>query len=672
MPGGIAAERGKPAGQNLYIGYKRGGLRDDATIHCLPFFRASSQQSVEANFDVENFNAANALSGIEAIPVERITRDYRWATDMFATDDLEFSVFTPFGAIPEPGRGNEGQLRDALLPAVTATLTVDNRRGDATRTLVFAIDFIDAPGVHALDDEQLIGFAWRRRYGYAARADSGAIQLTQGWSIHRALQNANHVHPLGTCGGFALEVPPGAQRTLTLAMGVYLEGFVTTGLDATYFYTRHYRDLSDVLTTALDRATQLQTRARELDDQLRSSPLNENQQFLIAHATRGYYGSTQLLDVAGDPLWVVNEGEYCMLNTLDLAVDQCFWELDQSPWVVRNLLEQFSDRYSYRDQCGLSFTHDMGADNHFAPQGRSSYEMPKLTGCFSFMTQEQLCNWVLIACNYAVKTNDTHWLAQQAQLLRDCAESLRNRADDTGLMCVDSSRCEGGSEITTYDSLDESLGQARANTYIAVKCWASWLALDLMHRMIGQTLDDNLADRIAAKLIDGIDPRGTLPAVLETDNPGHRSRILPVVEALVYPAYWLRHLDDPALREPVASALDNSLIDALRKHTLTLLLDPAASNRFADGGIKLSSTSDNSWVSKIAIFQHVARAVLRLHEHEESIVELFDRADAAHARWQTAGSTYWACSDQFVQGTAKGSRYYPRIITAALWLDEQQ
>ena len=36
----------------------------------------------------------------------------------------------------------------------------------------------------------------------------------------------------------------------------------------------------------------------------------------------------------------------------------------------------------------------------------------------------------------------------------------------------------------------------------------------------------------------------------------------------------------------------------------------------------------------------------------------------------TDGSGYWACSDQFVSGVAKGSRYYPRIITAALWLDE--
>src|SRR5205085_5751220 len=86
---------------------------------------------------------------------------------------------------------------------------------------------------------------------------------------------------------------------------------------------------------------------------------------------------------------------------------------------------------------------------------------------------------------------------------------------------------------------------------------------------------------------------------------------------------------------------------------------------------KLSSTSNNSWMSKIAIFQEVARKVLGLYE-EPGMAPLFEKADAAHVKWQTDGSGYWACSDQFVSGVAKGSRYYPRIITAALWMEEQQ
>ena len=72
-------------------------------------------------------------------------------------------------------------------------------------------------------------------------------------------------------------------------------------------------------------------------------------------------------------------------------------------------------------------------------------------------------------------------------------------------------------------------------------------------------------------------------------------------------------------------------------------------------------------MSKIAIFQHVAREVLGVTS-DQKMAKLFADADAAHVKWQTDGSGYWACSDQFVSGVAKGSRYYPRIITAALWL----
>ena len=75
-------------------------------------------------------------------------------------------------------------------------------------------------------------------------------------------------------------------------------------------------------------------------------------------------------------------------------------------------------------------------------------------------------------------------------------------------------------------------------------------------------------------------------------------------------------------------------------------------------------------MSKIALFQFVARAVLRLHEMDARIEQQFRSADAAHVRWQTDGSGYWACSDQFVNGHAKGSRYYPRGIIAAMWMSE--
>ena len=125
--------------------------------------------------------------------------------------------------------------------------------------------------------------------------------------------------------------------------------------------------------------------------------LSDDQQFLIAHATPVYYGSTQLLDVGGEPFWIVNEGEYCMINTLDLAVDHVFWELEHNPWVVRNLLDSFVAFYSYRDQvkvpdgkggfklapAGISFSHDMGVHNNFSPFTTAATNCPSSTPCAS-------------------------------------------------------------------------------------------------------------------------------------------------------------------------------------------------------------------------------------------------------------------------------------------------
>jgi xylan 1,4-beta-xylosidase len=110
------------------------------------------------------------------------------------------------------------------------------------------------------------------------------------------------------------------------------------------------------------------------------------------------------------------------------------------------------------------------------------------------------------------------------------------------------------------------------------------------------------------------------------------------------------------------------LYEALSKHTVALLKDPEKRNFFPDGGIRLSSTSDNSWMSKIALFQYVCTKVLKI-DADPAIRQSLAGADAAHVKWMTEGeSAYWACSDQFVSGVAKGSKYYPRIVTSVLWM----
>lgn len=693
--GGIGVEIGKPAAQNLFIGVKHGPRTHKGTLHCLPFLKGFAGPNAAANYDVEKAAAqAAADRAYEPYPADRVRRDYGWASDRWTTPDFTFTLFSPFGPIPEPGE--HAAMREALLPAVVGRLEVDNTDGTDVKTAVFAIDFgeagtrlIGAPG------QSHVGFAWRRKMGVLAMLEDGAtgeaggLDALQRWSVAEGLVDANPIHALGNTAGVVVEVPPGEKRSMLLAIGVYLDGIVTTGIEGRYYYTRYYTGLDDVLTSALDQAPALIARSEELDAELAASGLSPDQQFMLAHATRSYYGSTQLLDVGGDPFWVVNEGEYCMMNTLDLVVDQAFWELKYNPWLVRNELDSFTRHYAYHDEVGapggstrpggLSFTHDQGVNNNFSPRGTSSYELTQLTGCFSYMTMEELLNWVLTAVCYVVKTDDVAWLTANRGTLAACAESLRNRCNAKGLMAYDSALCGGGAEITTYDSLDESLGQARANTYIAAKTWAVWLGLQLLDALHdGDRLvpvGDDPAGVLADSLIDAARD-DVLPAVLEANNPGYASRILPLAEPLVYPAYWLACLDDRHVaglpRDLLTAALGGPLVETVRRHTLALLADPQRRNVFPDGGIKLSSTSSNSWMSKIALVQYVCRAVLRLHD-DPAMADLLNKADAAHTAWQTDGvSGYWACSDQFINGEAKGSRYYPRVVTTVLFLEEHR
>ena len=719
--GGLAAQLGKPADQDLFIGYKNAAPHTPNPHHDLPFFNnADKIDPTEAFLPPKPNEDRQTFS-----PLADLTREYAWSTDRWKTPDhaLEFNIYSPFIDIPDPATATPDQLRNALLPAITAELIIDNRTGTDSKTGFFSINFQEA-GNRILENLPAgrIAFAHRAHYGIAAELfdmtakgspppvdakDSTPFAFLRWWP-HEGLEDAsNPVHLLGTTPGIAFEIPPGKRYTLRLALACHLPDIVTTRLEGRYLYTRYYKNLEDVLNTALDRFCDLKQLAKSQDKQLANSGLSENQQFLIAHATRSYYANTQLLEIDNQPYWIVNEGEYCMMNTLDLAVDHVFWELDRNPWVVKNLLDNFLKHYSYTDQVklaphgnagpsfaegGLSFTHDQGTHNQFSPFGQSSYELKDLTGCFSYMTQEQLCNWILIAAIYISRSDDVAWAQGNANTLYSCLQSLEHRIDAAPLSRVlgrpekwqmkfaDTVLTGSGQEITTYDSLDPSLGQARNSLYLATKACVAFFGLSMMFERLGTFAEHDYsidAEQCALRIASAIDtqlPDGHLfiPAVFEKQSPGFSARILPAIEALLFCLEW--GLSEHQLGGPAYE----QLVSALRTHTITLLSDKESRNKFPDHGIKLSSTSNNSWLSKIAIVQHVARSLFNLDENgnpratdREPRATGWEHADAAHVKWlTTAPGAYWCACDQIVSGEAKGSKYYPRLITTALWLRE--
>lgn len=89
---------------------------------------------------------------------------------------------------------------------------------------------------------------------------------------------------------------------------------------------------------------------------------------------------------------------------------------------------------------------------------------------------------------------------------------------------------------------------------------------------------------------------------------------------------------------------------------------------FEDGGWKISSTSNNSWLSKIYLCQFIARQILGLEWEDKG-----HAADSAHVTWLTHPQlSIWSWSDQIISGEITGSKYYPRGVTAVLWLEEQR
>ena len=107
-----------------------------------------------------------------------------------------------------------------------------------------------------------------------------------------------------------------------------------------------------------------------------------------------------------------------------------------------------------------------------------------------------------------------------------------------------------------------------------------------------------------------------------------------------------------------------ALITALKTHFQTILKPDVC--LYPDGGWKLSSTADNSWLSKIYLCQFVARKILGFKSPATG-----KNADAAHRNWLLKDENLrFAWSDQMSSGVARGSKYYPRGVTSILWLEE--
>jgi xylan 1,4-beta-xylosidase len=669
--GGLGQELVGPADQNVFIGIEN-ATRDGWSA--LPFFEM-------ANDDISRYDIEKELdeikSNIEFFADNEISRDFGISTDTWRAGDLTFKLISPVFSMPDPTTADDIAMKLAVAPVILAEIEIDNRQGKTPRQAFFGYQGNDPysamRSVMKCDNAPFIGIGQGQGTLIATRKLNAHIGI--GFTLKEVIEPdfvENLSCGIGGVGAITLETPAGEIGRYQVAIAFYRSGIVTSRLETSYYYTRYFKNIDAVVNFALDNFDIYLERAVAAERMINDRGLNAEQHFMLAHAVRSYYGSTQLLRQAdNEPLWVVNEGEYRMMNTFDLTVDQLFFETKMNPWTVKNELDMFVSRYSYVDKVrfpgdeteypgGISFTHDMGVANVFARPEYSSYELFGLDGCFSHMTHEQLVNWILCGSVYYEATQDIDWLNNNLQIWQDCFASMCNRDNPdpdkrNGIMSLDSIRCRGGAEITTYDSLDQSLGQARNNIYMAVKCFAAYLA---MEKVFGEQHLTELAvaagkqaERCADTLLAHVTAEGYIPAVIDEDND---SRIIPVVEGLVFPYF-----------NGCSAALDKNgrfgaLISALKTHLETVLVPRVC--LFSDGRWKLSSTSNNSWLSKTYLCQFVAQQILGLPPDPV--------ADKGHCQQLLDDeNSYFAWSDQMVDGIAKGSKYYPRGVTSILWLE---
>ncbi|CAM3748167.1 glycoside hydrolase family 52 protein [Marinicrinis lubricantis] len=673
--GGMDLELGRSPRKSVYIGLE--SSEEAGKYDALPFFEHGEDEA--RRYDVENPDPNKDKPKIVLpIPKERIKREFKLSTDTWTAGDLTFTVYSPVQRVPDPEKTGDEELKLALVPAVIAELSIDNTKCGRARRAFFGYEGSDPySSMRRLDDTSRMKGVGQGRLTSVMSSDPD-IQSALHFSMEDILLNPlkeNWTFGLGRLGAMVMDVPAGKKRTYRFAVCFYRGGIVTAGMDASYYYTRYFSNIEEVGEYAVQQADTLIAKALQANEMVEQAKLSDDQKMMMCHAVRSYYGSTQLLEQDGKPFWIVNEGEYRMMNTFDLTVDQLFYELKMNPWTVKNELDMFSARYSYEDEVrfpgedkvypgGISFTHDMGVANTLSRPHYSSYELYGLDGCFSHMTHEQLVNWILCAAVYVEQTGDEAWMQHNLPLFDRCFESMLNRdhpdpAQRNGLMGLDSTRVMGGAEITTYDSLDVSLGQARNNLYLAGKCWASYVALEKLFRDQNmETLSEaagKQAERCAKTIVSYMTEDGYIPAVM---GEGNDSKIIPAIEGLVFPYFTnCREALDPNGRF-------GFYIQALKRHLSTVLVEGVC--LFPDGGWKISSTSNNSWLSKIYLCQFVARHILGMPWDEKGAA-----ADRAHVAWLTHPElSIWSWSDQILAGQIIGSKYYPRGVTSILWLEE--
>ena len=247
-PGGFGQSLGVPARQNIYVGF-RSAARPSWQL--LPFL--TPPKSAEAAYTGDE-TVPHPPTSFTSLRPSDYERTLGWASDTWRADESRFgfSLLTPFSAVPDPARLNKSDARFHLAPLVCGWIEYDNRGGADPIELVFGVGDPARPLRPLADTTSgLVGFAGGTDYGYATKPSRG-VELRQAFDIFAPkFRDYRQLHVIAAETALVFTVPAKQRKRFPLVLGFFAAGSVTTGLPATYAYTRVFRDLEDVMGRSL-------------------------------------------------------------------------------------------------------------------------------------------------------------------------------------------------------------------------------------------------------------------------------------------------------------------------------------------------------------------------------------------------------------------------------------
>ncbi len=612
------------------------------------------------------------------IPPSGMKRTLTPAVDEFRGGGIRLRVTSP--RFPMENPPEVGKPAPELLPALLVEVEIDNTASDEPATGFIGLAYRGEGRLRPLDwgDARLAGIGFQDRWALAAEASRDVFTIRAGSVAPFVESGTPVIHPGGNEGGIGFRVPPHARRMLTAVLGFCRAGNSVAqgeGIETSYAYTAFHPSVEAVCEAALGHAEAIREAARQFDDRFMPRAGNPVLAELVAQASQGYYANSSLLrDRAGRLLWSINEGQFAWRNTLDLAADHLPYELSMHPWVARNVIDSFIDRYSYRDTVrfdnetkavhpgGISFAHDQGNYTAYAPPGRGGYEQRDRRGVYSFMTTEQLLNGAYCAAACALRGGDTAWAEARLPVAREILASMENRehfdpSRRKGMLIAQSDRVGTGAEITTYDALDASLQDSRGSLYIAVKTWAAALMLERWFANEGDkdfaARAQDLANRAASSLEQAYrEDRAAFPPNL---LDGGDALVVAALDPLAVPLFC--GLAEEMRRYP-------GLVYKLRAHGRSCLVSGKCLDA-KTGGLRLSSSTPKTWPSKVAL---VLCSLSWLEG--KPVGEIAPTAIPELAGWMQVSAVATTLSDQIDASTRKqiSGACYPRLVTVVTLL----